>query len=555
MTRTAAHVLVETFDKHGVDLAYCVPGESYLQVVDAMIEYPNMKMIVCRHEGGAGFMALADAKITGKPGIIFVSRGPGVTNASIAIHTAKQDATPLIVFAGQTRRRNIGRGSLQEIDFTKTFSDMAKLVIDVREGALLGEAAARAFHVAQAGTPGPVVLVLPTDMLSDATDAPGLAPRPMPKSAPSAADMEAVVAKLSAAERPMVIVGSSLPKIEAAAVLAELSDKWTMPICTEFRRPHLFPNDHHNYGGYLGIRVPDEQISIMRRSDLLLVVGSRLGDTISQGYSFPIAPVPEQTMIQIYPDPAEIGRVWEPTIGMSCDPMLFLEALDALDPPAQPQGRRQWIDSLNQVHHKLAEWHPVSANDGVVFGAVVNEIKKYLRPDSVVTSDAGNFASWIHRYLSFSPEGEFVGALSGAMGGGVPSAVAGGLRRPDSQLVAFIGDGGVLMTGNELATAMQYNVPVKLFIANNSIYGTIRMHQARAFPGRPSSTELTNPDFAAWGASFGAKGLTIANDADVGPVVQEAMACDGPVVVEVVTSLNHLTAYKTLQDVEAEAAD
>lgn len=555
-TRTAARLIVDSLRAHGVDLAYCVPGESYLAVTDALIEAPDIRLIVCRHEGGAGFMTVADAKITGKPGVCFVSRGPGATNVSIAIHTAKQDATATVFFVGQAERPDLGRGALQEVDYSKTFSDMAKLVIDVRDASLVSEAVARAFHVAESGTPGPVVVVLPEDMLGDETNAPVCPPRPMPRSAPTKADVEKVAEMLAAAEKPLVIVGGTYRGDPLAEKLVAFAEALELPITTVNRRPHLYPNDHKNYAGCLGIRVPAPLIGAMREADLILTLGARMTDSMSQGYTFPRAPIPDQPLIHVYPDPEEIGRVWHPTAAVACEPLELVEALLERRDLAMPKkaGRGDWISRLVSIERGLKEYEHRSSNDGVVFGAVVHEIGKHLKRNAVVTTDAGNFGTWAHRYLGFFPEGEFIGALSGAMGGGVPFVVAAGMRDPNRQLIGFVGDGGFLMTGNELATALQYGVPVKIFVSNNGSYGTIRMHQELRFPGRETSTALRNPNFAKMGEAFGALGLRIENDADVAPMVKQAMEHDGPVLVEVMTSLAYMTAWKTLDDLANDAA-
>jgi acetolactate synthase-1/2/3 large subunit len=552
--RSAARFLAETLDAHGVDLIYSVPGESYLAVTDALIDFPRIRLIVCRHEGGAGFMALADAKLTHRPATCFVSRGPGATNVSIAIHTARQDAAPMVFFIGQIERKDFGRGALQEVDYAKTFSDMAKLVIDVRDGALLSDAAARAYHVARAGTPGPVVVVLPEDMLTDETEGlPVCGPRALAQAAPRTADIERAAEMLGRAERPLLVLGGAIDHAAGAAAALRLADAWGLPACTVFQRPHQFQNAHANYAGNLGVYAPGEQMKTLREADLVLCLGARMTDLSSNGYSFPRAPVPDQPVIHVYPDPEAIGRVFQATLGIACDPMTFAEALLAL-PPKGAAARRGWIERLHGIDQRIREYKPRQANDGVAFGAVVNELRRQLRPDAIISSDAGNFSGWVARYMSFGPEGAHVGALSGAMGGGVPGAVAAGLRHPGRQVIGVAGDGGFLMTGNELATAMLYDVPVKLFVSNNASYGTIRLHQELLHPGRVTSTELRNPNFAAWGEAFGAKGLRITRDADVVPAVTAALAHDGPVVVEVATSLYHLTPAATLDDLAQIAA-
>lgn len=551
MSRTAAQLLAATLESHDVDIAYCVPGESYLAVTDALIDHPSIQLVVCRHEGGAGFMALADARARGRPGVCFISRGPGATNASIAIHTAYHDAIPSVFFIGQVERFEKGRLALQELNYSMTFSDTAKAVIEVDDGELLSEAAARAFHIARSGTPGPVVVTLAEDMLDDTVEAPVLPPRPDVRMAPHADDVARVAEMLGKAERPLVIAGGLVQGEEALADLTKFAETFDLPVAPSHRRAHVFDSYHPNYGGYLGNRTPGPLIDLMKTSDMLLVVGERLGPSVSQSYTFPTAPTPQMPMVHVWPDSAEIGRVWQPTIGIAADPEHFLKAVLDAGSPGSPEGRGQWIGRLNKVHRDLTTWEPESANDGVVLGGVVAAINERMDADAVVTSDAGNFSSWLHRYLYFRQTNTFLGYQVGGMGGGVPSGVAAGICTPGRQIITFVGDGGFMMTGNELATAVQYDVPIKVFIANNSSYGTIRMHQEGRYPGRVTSTELKNPDFAKLGEAYGALGLKIENDGDVDSVVAEALAHAGPVVVDVRTSLNYLSAYRKLEDMPA----
>lgn len=552
--RTAAQLLVETLDVHGADILYSVPGESYLAIADALLDRPQMRMISCRHEGGAGFMALADAKVTRKPGICIVSRAPGATNASIAVYTAQQDAAPFLLLVGQVARKDFGRRPLQDLNYDKTFSDIAKLVITVGDGSLISDALARAYQVAQTGTPGPVVIVLPEDMLEDDVgDTPVCGPRPLPAAAPTPEDIARTAELLQSAKRPVVIIGGAIDSPEGSAAVVRLAERWSLPVCTVYRRLHQFPNNHPNYAGYLGVRVAKEQIEMLSRADLVLSIGTRMGDLASQRFKFPQTPVPTQPLIHVYPDPGEIGRIWHPTIGVSSDPRVFVERLLAEEPSA-PAGRASWIGDLNAIERSEKLYVPKpERNDGIAFGAVVSEVNKHLRSNAMVSVDAGNFQTWVTRHLVQGPEGLHLGTISAAMGGGVPGAVAAGLRNPSRQLICFIGDGGFLMNGTELATAVHYGIPVKIFVANNSSYGSIRWHQETRYPGRRSPTDLTNPDFAALARAFGAKGLRIASNADVEPAVREAMDHNGPVVVETITSQYYISAHKTLDDIAPDA--
>lgn len=550
MKGSAAQLLAATLDAHGVDLAFCVPGESYLGLTDALIDFPQIKLVVCRQEGGAGFMAFADGRMRGKAGVAIVSRGPGATNASIAVHCAYHDATPAVFFVGQAERKDLGRLALQEQNYAKTFSDMTKMVIEVNDGAQLSEATARAFHVAESGTPGPVVVVLPEDMLGDAVDAPVIGRAAKVLSGPAAGDLARAADMIRNAKKPLFLAGGTLWGDEALADLARLAEAWNVPVCPTHRRPHLFDSGHSHYGGYLGNRVPGPQIDIMRETDLLVAIGERLGDSVSQSYTFPNVPVPQMPMIHVWPDAAELGRVWQPTLGIASDPHEFIKALLALE-AGETGGRDGWIGRLNAKHRELTDWKDAEANDGVPFGNVCAAIGREMADDAVVTTDAGNFSTWIHRCMWFKQSNMFCGASVGAMGPAIPSAIAAGLRWPGRQAIAIVGDGGFQMTGNEFSTARQYGVPLKVFVSNNGSYGTIRMHQEGRYPGRTYATELFNPDFAKVAEAYGAKGLRIENNGDVAGVVKEAMETDGPVIVDCRTSLSYLSAWKRLEDFPA----
>ncbi|MBE90497.1 MAG: acetolactate synthase [Rhodospirillaceae bacterium] len=549
MPTGAAKVIAATLDAHGVEVAYCVPGESYLPITDAFLEFPKMKLVVCRHESGAGLMAVAHGKLTGKPGVCIISRGPGAMNAAISLHVAYHDAEPVVFLVGQAELEELGRMALQEMNYSKTFSDTAKLVIEAVDGDRLGEYIARAFHVAQAGTPGPVVVVLPEDVLYGDSKSDIVSPVPLPKSGPSQIHTEQALEMLSKAERPLAIAGGLIKGRECMAALTAFAEAFDVPVASPQRRFHVFDSQHSHAAGRLPNRAPAELLDLMKTTDLMLIIGDRGGPSMSQSFTFPRAPKPDHPLIHVWPDPQEIGRLWHPTLGIACDPKEFLNTMLAAG--AGRKDRSEWVGKLNRTHQKIMAWTPVSSNDGVVFGHVIQEIGKHLAEDAVVTTDAGNFSSWPSQFLHLTQKNDFLGATVGAMGPGVPCAVAGGLSTPGRQVVAFCGDGGVLMTGNELATAVQYGVPLKLFIANNSAYGTIRMHQAKNFPGRVTATELRNPDFATWGESFGAKGFLIQNESEVAETVAAAFKHDGAAVVETRISLNHISPSTTIEAIES----
>ncbi len=547
MARSVGRLLVDSLEEHDIDLIYCVPGESYLGFTNALVDANRMRLIVCRHEGGAAFMAAADGRMQGgRAGVCVVSRGPGLSNAMIGLHTAYHDATPLVVIIGQVERFEAGRMALQEQNYSKLLSDVTKAVIEVNEPEQASEAIARAFHLAESGTPGPVAVIIPEDVFDVVTDTPIAKPRPMAKAGPLPEDIDRLADMLAASERPLIWAGTALHPAEVAD-LAMLAEQWMLPVMPTHRRPHLFDAGHPNYGGYMASRVHPDTLAEIKKTDLLISLGERITGTISQGFTFPAAPDPQIPLVHVWPDANEVGRVWRPDLGLACEPAAVVRALLARGAPANAAKRRGWVEGLHAIHRRVtkAEWQPTS--DGVNFSAVIAEINKHLTDDATVTSDAGNFATFVHRYLLMKPGQMFLASVVGAMGSGLPMAVAACLRRPDTQVIAFAGDGGALMTGNELATARQYNVKPVFIISDNNCYGTITQHHDMRYPGRPyqAATQLTNPDFAIWATAFGAKGLTIHSEDEIAGVIKEALSPgDRPVVVHVHTSLEQISAWR-----------
>ncbi len=546
MPRRAADLIVDCLAAHGVDRVFCVPGESYLAVLDALHDSNAIETVICRHESGAGFMAVGDAKLTARPGIAFVSRGPGATNASIAVHVAEQDAVPLVLFVGQVPRPEIGRRSFQEVDYAKTFADMAKAVHVIHDPARVPEIVARAFVEAQAPTPGPVVVVLPEDMLENSTEAGVIEPLAVPRGARgSAADIEEIAALIARSERPLLLAGGGgigTPRGRKALLAA--SEAHHLPVALTFKRQDYFPNTHPNYAGHLGFKIAKAAVARYLESDLILAVGTRLTEATTQGYTLPASPIPRQPLVHIHDDPAQIGVNYTAAKALVADPVAFLEAL-AKQPATAPAKRAQWIRTLNEPIAKAMAWSPPA--DGLLdMGPIVAALAKRVDKDAIFVTDAGNFSGWLHRHFPFSGEHVLVGCVGGAMGIGMPAAVAAALRCPGRQVIHFLGDGGALMTGGELATAMQYGAKVITFISNNGSYGTIRMHQEIAYKRRVHGTELKNPDFAKWAESFGARGLTVATIGDAEGAVDEALAHDGPVVVDVKTALEHISPFATI---------
>lgn len=553
MTQSVSRLITESLEAHDVDQVFCVPGESYIGLTSTMVERNSVRVIVCRHEAGAGFMAAADGRLRNRAGVCMVSRGPGLSNGIVALHSAFHDATPLVMLIGQVERKDFGRMALQEQNYSVLLADITKQVIEVNEADTASEAISRAFHIAESGTPGPVAVILPEDIFDDETAAPVDAPRPQVKAAPAADDLTLLADMLRKAKRPLVLVGGALM---ADAVrdpntfsdLNRLAEEWVLPISPTHRRPQLFDAHHPNYGGYMGIRVPPDLINEMKKADLMIALGERMTDTVSQSYSFPTAPQPQLPLVHVWPDADEVGRVFRPDLGIPASPHETIKSLLALGTPEDASKRKDWVEGLNTIHTRLLakEWNPTS--DGVNFAAVVCEIDKHLADDATVTSDAGNFGSFLHRYIGFRQGQVFLSSVVGAMGSGMPMAVAACLRRPNTQVVAFMGDGGALMMGNEIATAVQYGVAPIMVISDNSMYGTIGMHSYVRYPDRPimDGTRLTNPDFAEWGRTFGAVGITINEESEVQAKIAEAFAVKTrPVVLHCKTSALQMSAWRT----------
>jgi acetolactate synthase-1/2/3 large subunit len=552
MTQSVARLLADSLEAHDVDQVFCVPGESYIGLTSALVERNSTRIIVCRHEAGAAFMAAADGRLRDRAGVAMVSRGPGLANGLVALHSAYHDATPLVMLVGQVERADFGRLALQEQNYSVLLSDITKLVIEVNEPEMASEAMARAFHIAESGTPGPVAVILPEDIFDEETDAPVDPPRPRVAAAPRSEDLADLAERIAKAERPLILVGGALmaDAVHDDAVFADLNklaETWVLPISPTHRRPQLFDARHPNFGGYMGIRVPPALINEMKKADLMVALGERMTDTVSQSYSFPTAPQPQLPFVHVWPDPNEVGRVWRPALGIPASPHEVIKSLLRLEVPAGASKRQGWVDGLHKIHRSLLakEWEPTE--DGVNFAAIVCEVDKHLEEDATITSDAGNFGSFLHRYIGFGQKQIFLSSVVGAMGSGMPMAVAAGLRRPNTQVVCFIGDGGALMMGNEIATARQYGVNPIMIISDNSMYGTIGMHSYVRYPERAfmDGTRLTNPDFADWARSFGAEGITIRDESEVAEKIAAAFAVKTrPVVVHCLTSAIQMSAWR-----------
>ncbi|MEP7300461.1 MAG: thiamine pyrophosphate-dependent enzyme [Caldimonas sp.] len=545
MTYRAADALADALVAHGVDRAFGVPGESFLAALDALLDRPQIDLVTCRHEGAAALAAVADARLCGAPGVLFVSRGPGMANATIGVHVAQQDALPLVVFVGQVDRPLLGRGAFQEVDYRRMYGGVAKLVAEVMQADRMSATIAQAFSIAQSGTPGPVIVVLPEDVLSEACAAVATRPLGGSRPKPSTDDVAAVAALIAQSRRPVVIVGAESRSPAFRADLRRFSERWQLPVAVTNKNQDQFANEHPNWLGHLGFFVSPPLSALLAEADLVLAIGTRLGDVTSQGYTFPRqAPAP-QTLVHVYPDGAAMATQFRTERAIVSGAHAFVQAmLDA--PPAGAPARHDWLAQSAQARDQARAWSPQATPPADVFGHVVQAIATRLAPDAIVTLDAGNFSTWPHRLLSLRPAQTMLAAACGAMGMGVPAALAAALRHPGRQVIAFCGDGGYLMTGNELATIVGRGLAPKIVVANNRSYGTIRSYQERQYPRRVNGTDLNNPDFAMLAAAYGAGGFRVSAAGEAEAVVAEMLAHPGPALLEVVCDIEQIMAGTTL---------
>ena len=549
MTR-AATVLANTLINHGVDRVFCVPGESYLALIDALYDTPDIDVVTARHEGGASFMAVADAKITGKPGIVMVSRGPGATNASIGIHVSQQDAVPVIMFVGQVSREDRGRGAFQEIDYVKTYSDMTKWVIEVSDADKISECVQRAFVIAQSGTPGPVIISLPEDMLLDETNIPALTPVVISQPKPNMNDISKICEMIAIAKRPLIIAGGQIGGSAGRNALRTVSETWDIPVATAWRHQDLFNTNHPNFSCHLAFNMPPIFKETLNESDLIIGIGTRLGDVVTQGYKIPSAPQPIQKLIHIYNDTKPLGKVFQTDLAIVADATKTLELIATIDPPEIPKERPDWISKAHALSADKFKWESSNASDGVPFGNVVAHIRNVAKDDAITTIDAGNFATFVHRLYDYKITNLQLAAVAGAMGMGVPAAVTAGLRAQNRQVICFVGDGGFQMTGNEISIAVERNLKVRIIISNNSSLGTIRLYQEKLYPDRTLATNMTNPDFSKIAKAYGIKSFRIENNTDIEKIIKQAFEVDGPSLIEVKSSLEYLAAYINISEIK-----
>jgi acetolactate synthase-1/2/3 large subunit len=551
VSRSGGQILVDQLSLHGADLAFGVPGESYLPILDALRD-SSVRFIVCRHEVGAANMADAYGKLTGRPGICLVTRGPGATHASCGVHTAFQDSTPMLLLIGQVARSTLEREAFQEIDYTQMFAPMAKWVGQVIETARIPELVSRAFHLATSGRPGPVVLALPEDVLAEEADVPDAAPYAPAQAHAGAADVERVRALLQAAERPLVVVGGHPWSEQAHADMTAFCEASELPVAASFRCQDYVDNTSPSFAGHLTLGGDPRLAARVGDADVLAVVGARLGDITTAGYTLLDVPRPRQTLIHVHAGAEELGRVYQPDLGILSSPPELAAALRAR-PPLDPSA---WRAHTEQARSDYLDFLRHAPREGSLdMGEVMAYLRERLSDEAVLTNGAGNFSVWAHRFYVFRRFRTQLAPTSGAMGYGVPAAITAKLLHPDRIVVAFAGDGDFLMTGQELATAIQHGTAIVVLVINNGMYGTIRMHQERHYPGRVSGTDLVNPDFAALARAYGGFGESVERTEEFEPAFERALASGLPALLDLRVDPEAITPRQTIAEIRAAALE
>ena len=535
--RHGGQILIDQLKIQGVERVFCVPGESYLAALDGLYD-SGIDTVIGRQEGGVAMMAEAHGKLTGAPGIAFVTRGPGATNASAGVHVASQDSTPMILFIGQVASDQKDREAFQEIDYGQMFGSIAKWVAQIDRTDRIVEYVSRAFHIAQSGRPGPVVLALPEDMLSAVSEV-GDAPKAR-GAVPAASGVAAVeiAARLQAAEKPLVIVGGGVWSAQAAADLARFATRFELPVGTAFRRQDYFDNQHSHYAGDVGIGINPALAAKVKQADVILALGTRLGEITSSGYSLFDIPNPQQRLIHVYPCATELGRIYRADQAVVCSPIDMVRALAELEPDT-PLCDSTWRQGFHQAYRAWsAPQHSVGA---VKMEQIIGHVNEVLPKTAILTNGAGNYAAWLHRYFDYKTYGSQLAPTSGSMGYGLPAAVAAKLNHRNREVICFAGDGCFQMTMQEFGTAAQYGANIVVIISNNGIYGTIRMHQEQHYPGRVSGTVMHNPQFAALAQSYGGHGEVVRQTDDFPAAFERARTSNLPAIIELITDSRALS--------------
>ena len=543
--RHGGKILIDQLEIQGATTAFTVPGESFLAALDGLHDSNRIKTIICRQEGGASMMAEAWGKITGEPGICFVTRGPGAANAMSGLHVARQDSTPMVAFVGMPSSDHEDREAFQEIEIKQVFSSFVKWAAVIRQTERIPEYMSHAIHVARSGRPGPVVLGLPEDMLASGCDAADAKPARIAESRPGAEDLAVLQEKLGKAVRPLMIIGGPGWSVAAQKAMEAFADRFDLPVAPAFRYQDYFDNRHRCYVGCAGIGLDPKLAAAIKDADVLIVLGARLGEMTTSGYTLIDIPDPKQFLVHIHPSPDELGSVYRPDLPVAATARTFCETLSRLEPPAKItwSGRRAELRAAYEQSLR-----PIPLPGAVKMADVMRTVSELLPEDGILTNGAGNFAAFVHRYFQYKSYRTCLAPTSGSMGYGLPAAIAAKLAHPTRPVVSVQGDGDFLMTGQELATAAQYALPIVTIIANNGMYGTIRAHQEREYPRRIVGTTLVNPDFAAYARSFGAEGYTIEATADFAPAFRAALASSKPSVIELKLDPEALSPRKTLTE-------
>jgi acetolactate synthase-1/2/3 large subunit len=551
LARTGAQLLVDALLTHGADTAFGVPGESYLAVLDAMYDVKDrFKFVICRQEGGAANMADAYGKLTGRPGLCFVTRGPGATNAGVGIHTAFQDSTPVILFIGQVGSDVAEREGFQEMDYRRMYGQMAKWVAQIDRADRVQEMVSHAFHLAVSGRPGPVVLALPEDMQTAIAPMLNTARYQRVAAHPGGADLAKARDLLAQAKRPLMLVGGGGWTKQASEDIQKFAAANALPVAASFRGQGVFDNRLPQYIGDVSVGLNPKLQERIKTSDLLFVVGPRLGEWTTAGYTLVEVPRPRQKMIHVHPGAEELGRVYQADLLINAGMPEFAAAAAALA-PVKPA----WEACTKEARADYEAWQqPPAAPGALNLSEVMVWLRGRLPPETIVTNGAGNYAVWVHRFYRYCGFQTQLAPTSGAMGYGVPSAVAAKIVHPERPVVSFSGDGCFLMNGQELATAMAQKLKIVFLVVNNGTYGTIRMHQEREYPGRVSGTDLHNPDFAALARAYGLHGETVERTADFAAAFERAWAAPQAALIEIKTDPDAITPRTTITAIRAEAA-
>jgi acetolactate synthase-1/2/3 large subunit len=547
LPRTGGRIVADALVAQGIDHAFAVPGESYLDVLDGLYDVrQKVKLVTCRFEAGAVNMAEAYGKLHGRPAAAFVTRGPGACHGSIGVHIAMQDSTPLVLFVGQIPLENSDRDAFQEIDYRRMFSPIAKWVTQIDQAKRIPEIVAHAVDVATSGRPGPVVIALSEEMQGESVDVADVPRAPASPAQPDPAAMTQLRTRLSRAKKPVAVLGGSCWSAAGRRAIRDFLHGNALPVTVGFRRQALYDGSLDNFAGDLGVGSDPALLGKIKEADLILAIGSRLGDAVTQGYSLfePSGAVP---IIQVHPDAAEIGRVFRPALGITCNLNAFAEAAAAMEPVhATWDGWTAELRRLRQADREVPNYA-----GSLNLGATMRTLEGLLERDAIVTTDAGNFSGWATRFIDFEEHQRYIGPTNGAMGYSVPAAVGAKIAFPDRMVVSLVGDGGFLMTGQEIATAFHHGVAPIVLVFNNQMYGTIRMHQERAYPGRVSGTGLTNPDFAKFIEAFGGHGEVVSETAEFAPAFRRAVDSGRPAVIELRMNPEQITTRATIADLRA----